>query len=81
MSCEQTPGISRGDVHNAMEYYFPIKDLKEPKVYHYKPGIPNEQDMYWVMYVEDTLDQKFLITDSYSVDLYGKTLHIEWLKE
>jgi hypothetical protein len=81
LSCEQTPGEPKGDVDNAMDYYFPIDDLKKPKVYHYKPGNPNERDMYWVLYVEDTLGEEFLITDSYSVDSKGVILHIEWLKE
>lgn len=81
LSCDQTPGEPKGKVDNGMEYYFSIDDLKQPKVYHYKPANSNEPDMYWLLYAESSQGEEFLITDSYSLDSKGKVSHIEWLKE
>jgi len=80
-SCEDHPGEPKGKVNNAMDYYFPIEDLRDTKVYHYKPTNKANQEMYWVLSVHDTLGKTYMITDAYSKDVNGTAWKLEWMKE
>ena len=81
LSCDDTPGNHKGKVDNGMDYYFPVDDLKEPKVYHYIPSNKNQPDLFWLISTKSSEGEEFLITDAYSIDSKGSVTHVEWLKE
>lgn len=62
-------------------YYFPIEELRTPKVYRYSSENTNDGDMYWVMSTVAENNQTYLLTDAYTLDSMGNLNHIELVKE
>lgn len=63
------------------KYYFPIEELKEAKVYHYKNEIDSEPDLFWKLSVKADDEKTFFITESYSYSTDNKLIQIEEIKE
>lgn len=80
-SCEDNLGEPKDKVDNAMDYYFPIEDLRETKVYYFKPVQENEPGMYWVLSAHDSLNKTYLTTTVYAGKSVNHVHKIEWLRE
>lgn len=63
------------------EYYYPIEDLKEPVVYHYKTDEELNEDVFWRLSKEIDNGITYLKSDVYSYDENGKLSKIEEAKE
>ena len=66
---------------NLEEYYFPIDDLENTKVYHYVSDETEVKHLYWVLKKSVKNGKTFLITDSYSMNSSGEFKRIEIINE
>lgn len=66
---------------NLREYYFPIDDLENTKVYHYVSDETEVEHLYWVFKKSVKNGKTFLMTDSYSMNSSGDFKRIEIINE
>lgn len=64
-----------------IEYYYPVEELEQPKVYHYKTGKELNKHVFWKLSTEIDNGNIYLISDVYSYDEKGELSKIEEVKE
>ena len=81
LMCCGTSSSSLNKKTSYKEYYYPIKDLTTPKVYHFTADDEKSGDLYWVLSTVSENGKSYLLTDSYTKDSLNNLKHVEVIKE
>lgn len=73
--------IQSTSINKFKKYYYPVSELKEPRVYHYKPKEENFDHLYWILSRVKQHGKVVLTTDSYVMDRNGNIKRVETIKE